>query len=280
MPPSASSKRPDAIRLRIRERAFHVAEKFAFENAFGQAAGVHGDERTPDSRRESVERARDHFFSGAVLAGDEDVGVRRADARDQVQHRTHRGGFGDQRRASIGAQETILGFEALAFAQSLRKLDLSFQDREQARVLPGLLDEILGAAAHRFDGEFEAAPRRHHDDGKRAVFRPDVREQIEAFLAGGGVARVVQVHQQPVEFAGFERGEHCGRRCDGLDVESFAFQQQTQSFANVRLVICNQNSCAVRMWACHDARSVSSHFTAIIVAKRFGCVVHGFTRYS
>jgi hypothetical protein len=31
------------------------------------------------------------------------------------------------------------------------------------------------------------------------------------------------------------------------------------------------------MWACHDARSVSSHFTAIIVAKRFGCVVHGFS---
>ncbi len=215
-----------------------------------------------------------------MLAGDEDVRVRRADARDQVQHRTHRCGFGDERGASIGAQQTILGFEALALAQGLRKLDLSFQNREQARVLPRLLDEILGAAAHRFDGEFKAAPRRHHDDGKRAVLRPDIRKQVEAFLAGRGVARVIQIHQQPVEFAGFERREHRGWRCDGFDVESFAFQQQTQCFANVRLVVGNQNSCSIGMWACHDARSVSSHFTAIIVAKRFGCVVHGFTRYS
>jgi len=35
----------------------------------------------------------------------------------------------------IGAQEAVFRFEALALAQSLRKLNLSFQDREQARHL-------------------------------------------------------------------------------------------------------------------------------------------------
>ena len=72
----------DAIRFCVGECALHVAEKLAFENAFGQAAGVDGDERPSDARRKSVERARDHFFAGAVLARDQDVRVGRAHARN------------------------------------------------------------------------------------------------------------------------------------------------------------------------------------------------------
>jgi len=75
----------------------------------------------------------------------------------------------------------------------------------------------------------------------------------------------------------FERGKNGGRRRDGFDVESFAFQKQAQCFTNIGLIVGDQNACSVGMWTCHDARSVSSHFTAIIVAKRFGCVVHGFS---
>ena len=142
-------------------------------------------------------------------------------------------------------------------AQRLRKFDLCFEDGEKPRVFPRLLDEILGAAAHRFDGEFEAAPGGHHDDGKRAVFRADIGKQIETFLAGRGVARVVQIHQQAVKLARFERGKNGGRRRDGLGVEAFAFQQQAESLANVRLVVSDQDSCSVGMWCCHDAWGVS-----------------------
>ena len=56
-----------------------------------------GCERAVD---DGVERPGDHSFAGAVLAGDQHVGVGRADARDQLQHRLHGGAI---RRSASGA---------------------------------------------------------------------------------------------------------------------------------------------------------------------------------
>jgi hypothetical protein len=46
---------------------------------------------------------------------------------------------------------------------------------------------------------------------QRRIVRPELRQQIESFLAGGGVARVIQVHQDRVEFRRVDRFENAGR---------------------------------------------------------------------
>ena len=74
----------------------------------------------------------------------------------------------------------------------------------------GFCKEIARAAAHGFDGDFYAAPGGHDHDGKSTVEFLDSREQIQSFLAGGGISRIVQVHQYGIEFARFNCGESLG----------------------------------------------------------------------
>jgi len=70
--------------------------------------------------------------------------------------------------------------------------------------------------------------------GSRACMRG---RRSEAFGAGGGVAGVIEVHEQAVEGTGFEGCQHCGRRSSRLDGKTFAFEQQADSFYNVALIV-------------------------------------------
>ena len=104
----------DAVALGVGERALDVAEQLAFEDALGQAAGVHRDQRTRGAQRDGVQRLRDQSLAGAVFAGDEDVGVGRADARDHVEHRAHGRRFArsvaeSARRAARGSRPPAAG---------------------------------------------------------------------------------------------------------------------------------------------------------------------------
>ena len=135
------------------------------------------------------------FLAGAVLAGDEDVGVGGADAGHEIDDGAHGGGFGDEVWCALGAEETVFGLQALGATLELEEFDLSAEDGEEARVLPGLLDEVAGAAAHGFDGEVEVGPGGHDDDGEMGVALADGGDEVEAFAAGGGVAGVVEVDE-------------------------------------------------------------------------------------
>ncbi len=96
-------------------------------------------------------------------------------------------------------------------------------DGEQAGVVPGLLNEVARAAAHGFDGDVDGAPGGHHHDGNGGVHGLDARQEIEALLAAGGVAGIVEVHQDHVEVAGFDGVEDAGGGMGGFDFEAFAF---------------------------------------------------------
>ena len=67
-------------------------------------------------------------------------------------------------------------------------------------------------------------------------------QQIQAFLAGGGVAGVVEVDEDDVEVAGLQRRDDACRRRRRLDPESLGLQQQPQRFEDVRLVVGDQNA--------------------------------------
>jgi hypothetical protein len=57
-------------------------------------------------------------FAGAMFTRDKNVRVGRADAFDELQHRTHGWRFSNQRGSLFIAQKSGLGFKPLAFAQS------------------------------------------------------------------------------------------------------------------------------------------------------------------
>ena len=219
-----------------------MAEQFRLEHAFGHAAGVDRDHRPAGARRHGVQRLRDQALAGAVLAGDQDVGVRRSDARDHLEHRPHGGRLGEDRRSSVGLQRLVRGLELAPAANGAAELGLRAHDRQQPLVFPRLLHEVAGAAAHRLDGDVDRAPRGHHDHRQRFVAGVNALQQVEAFLAGGGVARVVQVHQDHVVVLELERAQELLRRCGGVDDEAFRLQQQSQRFEDVGLIVGDEDS--------------------------------------
>ena len=201
-----------AVHLGVGEGALDVAEELAFEDALRQSAGVDGHQRAAGAQRNRMQGLRHQAFAGAVLAGDEHVGVGGADARDHVQHRPHGRGMGDQLGESFGAQGAVFGFQALAFAQRAAQFDLRLEDGREAGVVPRFLNEIARPAAHGLDRQFHRAPRRHHDHRQSGIEALDAVEQVESLLPGGGVAGVIEVHQHDVEVARLHGVDGRGRR--------------------------------------------------------------------
>ena len=258
MPPSASSKRPARSLFASVKAPFDVAEQLALEDAFRDAARVQRDERPAGPARGGVEGPRDDALSRAVFAGDEDVGVRRPDAGDHVEHGAHGGGSGDHRRLAVEAQDPVLGLEPLALAQRPAESDLRSEGGQQARVVPRLLHEVPRPAAHRFDRDLDGAPRRHDDDRQGRVGVLDAREKIEPFAPRRRVARVVQVHQEDVEVRRVEGREHAARRGGGLDRESLALQKETKGLEHVALVVGDENPVGTGgVWRFHGPGPVS-----------------------
>ncbi len=188
-----------------------------------------------------MKRLRHEALARAVLAGDEDVGVGRADAIDHLQDRAHRRRLGDERGAALGGR-SCLRFEASGTAQRPSELHLRAQDGEQPFVVPRLLDEVAGAAAHRFDRDVHRAPRRHDDDRQDGVAGVDLPEQLEAFLARRRVARVVEVDQHHVVVALAERGERRRRRLDGVDLITLTLEQQPEGFEDIALIVGDEDT--------------------------------------
>ena len=101
-----------------------------------------------------VDASGDHFKHGALVVGFKD------DLRDQA----------------------ALGFEMFFVAQRATGFDLSPQGADELGIFPRLENEIADAAPHRFDGQLDAAPGGHDDDGQRIIERPHSVQQVKPFL--------------------------------------------------------------------------------------------------
>ena len=170
-------KASNAVEARVGEGAFHVSEEFTFKKRFGHGASIHGDHEARRPRRECVQRPRYNFFSGAVLARDQNIRVGRANAGNGLEHRLHGRRGGDELGASLGLQQPILRRQSLGALQRAAQFNLRPQNREQPLVLPGLLDEVPRAAAHGLHGQFDVGPGGHDDDGNGAVESQQSRKE-------------------------------------------------------------------------------------------------------
>jgi hypothetical protein len=113
-------------------------------------------------------------------------------------------------------------------AQGLAELDLGANDGQQAGIVPGLLDEVAGAAPHRLNRQLYAPPSGHDHHGEGRVHLLNPGEKIKPFLPRGGVAGVVQVHQDGVEVPHFQGIDDAGGRANGFGLEALALQQQAE----------------------------------------------------
>ena len=241
----------------------------------GQRAGIDGDQRPLRARRKRVEGLRHDFLARAVLAGDQHVGVGGADARHHLQHGLHGARLGDERGQAFRAQKAVLRLQHVCLALHAMQIELRAQHGEQPRIVPGLLDEVRGAAAHRFDSQLHAAPRRHHDDRHAQPVALNLRQQIDALCARGGVAGVVHVQQQ--RFVGLTRQalDDLARRRSTIQPVAFRTQQDIQRIKNGGLVVGNQQTRplallrlrAVRRGALSRAAHAGCHSTMAAVLE-------------
>src|SRR6516225_280818 len=96
-------KAADAIGSCVCECSFHVAEQFAFKYSAGKATGIDGDHGPVRALGERMQGSGDDFFAGTMLPGNQNVGVGRPDARNEIQDWLHRFRLRNERRASLDA---------------------------------------------------------------------------------------------------------------------------------------------------------------------------------
>ena len=66
--------------------------------------------------------------------------------------------------------------------------------------------------------------------------------ELQPFLSGRGVARVVEVHQHGIPLRGLRVLEQCRGRRDQLEREVLARQQKTQRFEDIRLIVGDEQA--------------------------------------
>ncbi len=159
-----------------------------------------------------MQKLGDDLLAGAVFTGNENVGVRWAHLADEFEHGLHGRGSGHEVGHSFSPQQTIFEFELTRTAKCLVQFGVNANQRDEALVFPGFLDEIAGAALDAFDGEVDIAPGSHDDDGHARIDLLQSSKQIESFLAGGRVTRVVKVDEQHIVVGLAERLEKKLRR--------------------------------------------------------------------
>ena len=107
---------------------------------------------------------------------------------------------------------------------------------------PRFLDVVARTAPHGFDRTRHAAPGGHHENRQCRIDRLQMVEQLQPFVSGRRVPRVVQVEKRRVEVRLLDgRGDGGGRR-DGHDLVPFVGQQKRQRGDDVRLIVGDEDA--------------------------------------
>ena len=190
------------------EGAFDVAEEGGFEQVGRDGAGVDGDEGLVAARRVGVEGLGDELFAGAALALDEDGGAAGRDLGDEVEEAQHGLALADDVFEVVALLEGALELDDLFFGAVAG--DGGADVGEELLVVPGLLDEVLGAGADGVDHVADGAEGGDHDDGQVGLHLEDARQEIDAALAGQG-----EVEEEEIVFVVCEMSSRPAGPSDG-----------------------------------------------------------------
>jgi hypothetical protein len=165
-----------------------------------------------------------------------------SDALGRLPHRFHRRRFRNERRQDSPLKTGVLFLQTPASAKRAPQLQLRLHRRDELVIVPGFFDVVARAAAHGLHRARDAAPSGHDQHGQRRVDGPHSIEQLEAFLPGRRVTRVVEVDQGHVEVGTLELVDQLGGRRRGRDFIALAPQQKFQGIENVDLVVGDEHA--------------------------------------
>ena len=216
------------------EGALFVAEQFAFEKIFGDGGAVDFEERARGAQGMFVDGARDEVLADAAFAAEEDGGVGGRDALDEGENFLHATTFRDDVGVLVALAE---GFAegAIFFAQFAR-VELLANDEDHLGERERFQDVVARAHLHRFDGGFDRAVGRHHDNRDGGVDALGGLEEFEAVHA-----RKAKIRDDEIDFfrgqeleAGFGVG-------GGLRGEAFFTEIELEEAAELGFVFDDEN---------------------------------------
>jgi len=201
------------------------------------------------------QQRRRNAFPDNVGDGEREPRVTEADRVEAVAADTRRGLPGDGHFPAVNLrnllrQQPLLNAERLGQLAALRGIlapprasrgDFASQRREQLAVVPRLLHEVADAPPHRFDGEIDAAPAGHDDDGQEPIVILHARQEVDPFAPRRRVAGVIEIHQDEIERARAQRRDRRLGRGDRVVFDPRAFEQETQRVQQVGLIVGDQD---------------------------------------
>ena len=227
------------VDLRAGEGALHVAEELALDQALGDCAAIHRDERLLRARALGVHRARDQLLADAALAGDEHRGPRHRHLVDQLEHALHGGAAPDhvaEPRAPLEllAQELIVLGQRPAPRRQLALLQRPFDQRHDFRGEARRLLQIAERAQlQRPLADVLAAEGGHDDDFGLRLALLHLAQHVQAVAA----LPDPQVGDHHVEVGRREGAVGGGQVLGLLDRMPFGGEAHVQHRADAVLVV-------------------------------------------
>ncbi len=227
MPPLATSKRPFLAETAEVKAPLTWPKSVDSSSSDGTAPVLTGTNGLVAARRVGVNRLGDQLLAGAALALDQDGGAAGRDLGDEVEEPEHRLALADDVFEVVALLQGALELDDLFFGAMPRNGGANVG--EQLLVVPGLLDEVLGAGADGVDDVAHGAVGGDHDDGKVGLHLDDARQQIDAALAGKS-----EIEQQQIVLVARQQ-LHAGGTVDGhADGEAFEREQGFERLADAR----------------------------------------------
>ena len=207
-----------------------AAEELRLQDCGCQRAALDRHEGALRARPAGVQRVREQFLAGAVLAGEEDVGLRQRGLAHALERLLHAGAVAQDGTARVGAaqraaQRRILAGHAPLLQRTLHRV-------QQLVVVERLDDVVHGAGAQRRDGALEGRVARHHDDRLRAVALVDEAQGVQPRAIGK-----LEVGDHEVEVAGREAAQALLHRRRALHVVALAREQELHDLRDTGVVL-------------------------------------------
>ena len=211
-----------------------MTEQCALQQIRRQRAGVHSDEGAIGARRIGVDRFGDQLLAGARLAGNQNIGLRRRDLRNKVQHALHPLRFADDVRESVALFQRAAQFAVLPLQPRAGNLAVDLE--HQFLVVPGLREVVVGPGLESLHRYFDRAVGRDQKNGRFNVARTDVAQQVEPRTVGHH-----QVEQDQIVDPGLDLSQSLRGTIGQVHAVAFEVQQRLQALPDVGLVVDDQN---------------------------------------
>ncbi len=214
-----------------------MTEELALHQRLGQGAAVYGDERALRTLAALVDGARNDFFAGAALAGDEHARATTGHAPHEVHHGLHLLALADEAAHAEAAGD--LGSELAVLVNDGALLEGLFDLRQKLAVLERLLDVVVGAETHGFDGLLRGREGRNHDDLQRVIPLPHGLEDLHAGPIGHGEIGDYEIEGR----FGLKTSQGAAAALEELHLVSGSPQEHSKHLAQTGFVVCDKDAC-------------------------------------